>query len=58
MSSYVIYSKENEEIKGVFNTYKKAGDFLGLSPDAIQKGIKRKSIIKRKYIIRKIEVKK
>ncbi len=55
--NYAIYELPHETLVGIFDTYKKAGNFLGLSPDAIQKGIKRKSIIKSKYIAMKIEVK-
>ena len=58
MASYAIYEKEKERLRGIFDTYKEAGKFVGLSPDAVQKAIKRKSVMKNKYIARKVGVNK
>jgi len=54
--SYAIYDLEyNQQLLGVFDTYKQAGDYLNLSPDAVQKAIKRNSVMKGRYVARKIK---
>jgi hypothetical protein len=56
MAGYAIYKKEKETLVGIFDTYKKAGEYLGLTGDAVQKAVKRKSVMKNEYIARKVEV--
>lgn len=52
---YAIYDqKNNGQIVGTFETYKEAGKYLNLSPDAVQKAIKRGSIMKKRYTAEKI----
>ena len=53
---YAIYDLDhNQQLLGIFETYKQAGEYLRLSADAVQKAIKRKSIMKDRYIARKIK---
>lgn len=53
--AYAIYDiKHNQVCLGVFDTYKEAGDYLGLSPDAVYYAIKRKSVMKGRYVARKL----
>lgn len=53
---YAIYDLEhNQQCLGLFDTYKEAGDYLDLSPDAVQKAIKRNGVMKGRYKASKIE---
>lgn len=53
---YAIHDTfENDQPAGVFETYKKTGDFLGLSLNAVYYAIKRDSLMKNRYTAEKIE---
>ena len=53
---YAIYDTyKNDQLAGLFDTYKKAGDFLGLSPDAVYYAIQRDSLMCGRYIAEKVE---
>ena len=53
---YIIYEQETGITQGVFDTYRDAADFLGVSASTIKRGIERDSCIQTKYYAREVEI--